>query len=519
MIRANMFSEKDLAQIKQGGSDESVVATQINNFKNGFPFLRLIEAASIGKGILRLDEAACRAEVARFEAAAPGLKILKFVPASGAASRMFKSLFDFREKCSGSPADRKLLESDQGPNAAFSFFKELEKFPFYEELAAVAGGKSDLEKLRSEDNFAEILDLLLTDKGLNYGNLPKGLLAFHLHKTGNRKAVEEHLVEGADHARGAGKIVRLHFTVSANHRQNFIELLDEKVPVYEKDFGVKYDISFSEQKAETDTIAVTLENEPFREEDGSILFRPAGHGALIENLNELDADLVFIKNIDNVAPDRLKADTFLWKKAAAGLLLGLREEIFALAENLEKNPGAAEIAAAETFFTDRLFTVFPETYRQMSSAEKAAYLAAKSDRPIRICGMVKNEGEPGGGPFFAQNPDGSSSLQIAETAQIDFGKPDQAVLAKNSTHFNPTDLVCSLRDRHGKKYDLRTYVDPTSGFISLKSKNGRELKAQELPGLWNGAMSDWNTLFVEVPTTTFSPVKTVNDLLRDAHRA
>ena len=330
-------------------------------------------------------------------------------------------------------------------------------------------------------------------------------MTFHAYPDGARKAVEEHLVEGAAYA-SAGGVVRIHFTVSPEHRAGFEALLAERVPVYEKRFGVRYDISFSVQKPSTDTVAVNPDNTPFRQADGSLLFRPAGHGALIENLDEIDADVIFIKNIDNVTTDALRGDTVLYKKVLAGVLLGLQERAFEYLRAMDE--GRADTAAVAEFIERELCVKLPAGYDW-------ALLRRVLERPIRVCGMVRNEGEPGGGPFWVANADGTESLQIAESSQI---APEDMPLMKSATHFNPVDLVCGVRTAKGGKFELKRYVDPATGFISSKSSGGRELRAQELPGLWNGAMACWNTVFVDVPISTFSPVKVVQDLLRPQHR-
>jgi hypothetical protein len=375
--------------------------------------------------------------------------------------------------------------------------ERLENFAFYPELLAA------VEKSGGEPGLKLYLECLLTARGLNYGSLPKGLLQFHSYGNSSRTPFEEHLVEGALYARDFNGLVRLHFTVSPEHAGGFTNLLDAVKASFEKEYGVTLEVTFSQQKPSTDTIAVGPDNEPFREKDGTLLFRPGGHGALLENLNDLDADLVFIKNIDNVVPDRLKNHTVDWKKVLAGLLLHYQEKIFIYQKELEKYSSSLESG----FLAE--------------AAEKedlVQYLREKFNRPLRVCGMVKNLGEPGGGPFWALNSDGTISLQIAESVQIDMANPVQAKIAKHASHFNPVDLVCGLKNYKGEKYDLMKHRDPMTGFISQKSKDGKELKAQELPGLWNGAMSDWNTIFVEVPVITFNPVKTVNDLLRYEHQ-
>lgn len=345
----------------------------------------------------------------------------------------------------------------------------------------------------------------IVGEGLGYGSKPKGLVTFHAYPEGARKAVEEHLAEGAAYAASNGR-VRIHFTVSPEHMEGFRSLLAEKVPAYEERYGVRYDISFSVQKPSTDTIAVNPDNTPFRQEDGSLLFRPAGHGALIENLNEIDADIVFIKNIDNVTTDARRGDTIRCKKLLAGLLLELQERSFEYLKALEV--GGAELEPIAAFIENELCVKLPKNY-------DIALLKRILDRPIRLCGMVRNEGEPGGGPFWVKNADGTESLQIAESSQI---APEDLPLMRQATHFNPVDLVCGVKNSKGEHFDLRRHTDPATGFISSKSAGGRELRAQELPGLWNGAMADWNTVFVDVPVSTFSPVKVVQDLLREQHR-
>ena len=346
-------------------------------------------------------------------------------------------------------------------------------------------------------------------------------MKFHTYTSGARTPFEEHLVEGALYSTDKDGKSRLHFTVSPEHQKGFEQLLEEVKSSYENELKVSFDVSFSQQKPSTDTIAVDIENEPFRENDGSLLFRPGGHGALIENLNDLDADVIFIKNIDNVVPDRLKDETVKYKKALAGYLLKVQKVLHFYQEELnEKHYVALDhafLAAASNFLENTLNTVPAESQYYTEKEELYYYLKEKLNRPLRVCGMVKNEGEPGGGPFWAKNSDGTISLQVAESVQIDPANIDQQNIAKHATHFNPVDLVCAVKNYKGEKYDLTKFTDPATGFISIKSKDGKELKAQELPGLWNGAMSNWNTLFVEVPILTFNPVKTVNDLLREQH--
>lgn len=508
-----MFTEKDIQQIKTRGNHLTTVEKQVENFRRGFPYLELIDAASDGNGIIRLSEAETQKMAALYdEKLKSGLKPLKFIPASGAASRMFKALYEALDACRAAGNSNEALAQNA---AARQFLANKEKFAFYSDL------KSKLDKRDNETNCSTWIDLLLNESGLNYGALPKGLLKFHRYGEKSRTPFEEHLVEGAFYAKDSNGVVKLHFTVSPEHQQGFENLVGEVKKFYEAEFGVQLDITFSQQKPSTDTIAVDSQNEPFREKDGSLVFRPGGHGALIENLNDLDADIIFIKNIDNVVPDRLKKPTVDYKKAIAGVLLKNLEQLYFFQKELnEKHPAALDhafLASAAAFIENTLNTKPAENQYYTEKEELYHYLKEKYNRPLRVCGMVKNEGEPGGGPFWAKNSDGTVSLQVVESSQIDPKSVQQQTLAKHATHFNPVDLVCAVKNYKGEKYILTDFTDPATGFISVKSKDGKELKAQELPGLWNGAMSNWNTLFVEVPIETFNPVKTVNDLLREQH--
>lgn len=505
-----MITTKDKEQLGKKGITESQITEQLKSFEEGFPFLELDAAASIEKGILAPDEKEQEIYLNAWdEYLNSKKKIVKFVPASGAASRMFKDLFAFLD------AEYQEPQTDFEKN----FIAHLDKFAFYKLLNGaclrVKGG--DIPTLLSRKEYKSIVETLLSTEGLNYGQLPKGLLLFHSYKDAPRTPLEEHLVEGALYASSDGKVY-LHFTVSPEHRPLFEALVKEKKGYYEELFEVKYDISFSEQKTSTDTLAVDMENQPFRMDDGRLLFRPGGHGALIENLNELDADVIFIKNIDNVVPDRLKEETVRYKKLIAGVLVTLQKQAFEYMAVLESGKYTPEqIREIIQFVQKKLYCKNPDT-KHLEDVDLVLYLKSKLNRPIRVCGMVKNVGEPGGGPFLAYNPDGTISLQILESSQIDMKDSIKKAMFEKGTHFNPVDLVCAVKKHTGEKFDLIDYVDKATGFISYKSKNGRDLKALELPGLWNGAMSDWNTIFVEVPLATFNPVKTVNDLLRPQHQ-
>lgn len=468
--------------MEEHGLTPAALETQLKNFREGFPFLPVTRAASCGDGIRVLDAAGIEQAAARYDRAKESLRVVKFVPASGAATRMFKDLFEFVREGRRTAVVGELLANRR-------------RFAFWPELRTIIG--DDADELRTVENIVA--------EGLRYGETPKGLVSFHRYGDEVRKAVEEHLVEGAQYAAAGGEM-KIHFTVSPEHLTRFEALLAEKIPGYESRFGVKYRISFSVQDPSTDTLAVNPDCTPFRRADGRLLFRPAGHGALIGNLGKIDADIVFVKNIDNVTTDARRSDTVLYKKALAGVLLALQERIFEYLMALEV-PGA-ELEPIAAFIENELCVKLPKDYG-------TALLRQVLDRPIRVCGMVRNEGEPGGGPFWVAGADGLETLQIAESNQI---APEKRELMRSATHFNPVDLVCSFRTSKGGRFDLREFVDPATGFISRKSDGGRELLAQELPGLWNGAMARWNTVFVEVPITTFSPVKVVTDLLRPEHQ-
>ena len=505
-----MLSPKDLEQIERKGISEQQIKKELEEFKTGFPFLKLDAAASIGNGII----ATSAEDVKRYTEAwnaykAEGKKIVKFVPASGAASRMFKNMFAFLT------ADYDVPATDFEK----TFFDNVVKFAFYPALNAMCEkneGKN-IEALMGEGNYKAVVANLLESKGLNYGQLPKGLLLFHSYEDGARTPLEEHLVEGALYADSKG-MVHIHYSVSPEHRTLFEKKVADTKDKYEKAYNVKYDITFSEQKPSTDTIAVNPDDTPFRNSDGSLLFRPGGHGALIENLNEIPADVVFIKNIDNVVPDRLKADTVTYKQVIAGVLVSLQEKAFEYLRLLDEGTYNHEKLEEMIRFVQRDLCCRKHDIKELEDAELVIYLRSKLNRPMRVCGVVKNVGEPGGGPFLTYNQDGTVSLQILESSQIDKSNTEYMKMFTEGTHFNPVDLVCAVKNYKGEKFNLPDYVDRTTGFISSKSKNGKDLKALELPGLWNGAMSNWNTVFVEVPLSTFNPVKTVNDLLREQHQ-
>jgi len=467
------------------------LTTQLKNYKEGFPFLKIASPATIGKGIKIISDSEASQAIksyTNFDG-----KVVKFVPASGAASRMFKDLFEARDLLSKGkdiPAESSVNE----------FFAKEENLPFY---------KSCLK----DKSQKEVLDYVLDSEGLNYGASPKGQVIFHKYDNENRTAFEEHLVEGAKYAKGKDNIVRIHFTVSPEHQAGFEALLSDVQEKYETRFHCHYNISFSTQSPDTNIIAVNADNTPFLKEDGEPLYRPGGHGALLQNLNAIDADIIIVKNIDNVVNEKYIEDTVKWKQILAGELVKARIKIFEYLKNFDSYKKNNKLDEIKNYMSDN----FCIDFSKISEQDLADVLLAKLNRPIRVCGMVKNEGEPGGGPFIINEEDSTTSLQILESAQLDSNSPRTTELLKAATHFNPVDMICSITDYKGEKFDLSKFVDPKTGFISHKSYQGRELKAQELPGLWNGSMSNWNTMLIETPVITFNPVKKVVDLLRPTH--
>ena len=484
-----IFKEPDYALLEEKEISQEQLQHQLERFKQGFEALKITAPATIDNGILRLSEQAIQNAIDIYEASA--IDVLKFVPASGAASRMFKNLFMVLDS-----------KGKQGQEIAATFFNEIQQFAFAEDLQQSfesENGTSFKEAVTNKD--VEIIASLLTEKGLNYGNLPKGLLRFHRYDEDARTPAQEHIEEGVRYAQKEG-IVKIHFTVSPSHLKNFQTHIEEAKGAYPE---VTIQIDFSTQKESTDTVAVDGENVPFRDESGKLLFRPAGHGALLENLNQLNADIIFIKNIDNIVPDRLKETTIQYKKILAGVLLQYQARTFGLMERAES--GEEIVSKGKQLLSEMGIK------GDFSQEELLSYL----NRPIRVCGMVKNEGDTGGGPFWIMS-DGIESLQIVETAQVDQTNTTQQAIFERSTHFNPVDIVCGLKNYKGEKFDLLKYRDDDTGFITEKSYQGKKIKAMELPGLWNGSMADWNTIFVEVPLITFNPVKTVMDLLKSNHR-
>ena len=514
------FPESDLQQIGSLGIDIKTIERQIDNFIRGFPYVKLIAPATLGNGIYAFSDTGIHEYIDYYHSHSYGRKLIKFVPASGAASRMFKHLFEYIEGCQGNDSDYEKFIMDKSFHSVYKFVNHIDRFAFYTDLErSMNVHHGSINKALENHDFCSVIRHLLYSDGLGYASLPKGLLKFHRYPEGARTPFEEHLIEGVKYCKNSDGKVSVHFTVSPEHLDIFNAQAHAVMENYEKKFSVRFNIEFSLQKSSTDTIAVDLSNEPFRESGGKLFFRPAGHGALLENLNDLRGDIIFIKNIDNVVTEELLNETIKYKKALGGYLLLLQDTIHMFIRKLEL-PGIndEEVQKIDDFCKKELMLDCSDQLAGLSKKERISCLYKLLDRPIRICGMVKNQGEPGGGPFWVKNDKGAISLQIIESSQVDRDDPEQVGILKRSTHFNPVDLVCGVRNHKREPFDLTKYTDPSTGFISIKSKDGRDIKAQELPGLWNGAMADWITLFVEVPVITFNPVKTINDLLRDEHQ-
>lgn len=505
------MDNKDLETLRQKGITPEKLEEELEMLRTGFPYLKIEAPATPGHGIavltpeMEIGSITCWEEFLR-----KGGKVLKMVPASGAASRMFKDVFAF---CNG--------KSDK-PDTDFmkKFFDEIEDYAFYPRLNFVTlshFGKS-IDSLIKEKRYKDIAGALLEQWGLNYGQLPKALLQFHKVIGSSRTALEEHLAEGAQYAMGKDGVVHVHFTVSENHLPLVKMKVEEAAGHLGHEYGARFDITYSVQKPHTDTVAANMDGTPYREE-GKLFFRPGGHGALIENLNDLDADVIFIKNIDNVVPDSRRGATLQYKRVLGGTLVAVKQKMDEWCRKLAKEVPSDEELENMLYFMRNVLCITHDKADEMTPGQKRDYILSKLNRPLRVCGMVRNEGEPGGGPYLAYNADGTVSPQILESVQIDSRDKEAQKMMKGATHFNPVDLAVSTRDYKGEKFNLPDYVDKNTGFISQKSREGVEIKALELPGLWNGAMSDWNTVFVEVPADTFNPVKTVNDLLRPAHQA
>jgi len=516
------LSAKDREQLAARGISEEQLQEQLKIHRAGISYARLDRPVSVGDGLLSLPENMLPglSELAR-QAADEG-RLSKFVPASGAASRMFRSPMAVLENSTIGNLDDLRKQSDEGDSNAADVAKLLDNLPRFAFMPALveslASEGLEPDELLSRGDFRPILEHLLTSRGLGYASLPKALLAFHIYPDGSRTALEEQLVEAAEQVTDQHGVYRLHFTVSPVHQPAIAALCAEAAGRLHSR-GLKTNVTFSAQKQSTDTIASDPDGNPFRDDEGRFFFRPGGHGALIENLNECGGDVVLIKNIDNVLHDRVKAPTHQYMAALIGYLVFLQSRIFQLLNRLvdgDRDPVLLQEAAGT--IDSELSAGLAGDFEHLAADRQAQLLQNRLNRPLRICGMVKNIGEPGGGPFWVRQPDGTTSLQIVESAQVDRSDAGQAEILASSGYFNPVDLVCGIRDHRGNPFDLDRFVDRRAVFISNKSHQGRDLQALELPGLWNGAMAHWNTVFIETPITTFSPVKTVLDLLKPDHQ-
>lgn len=521
MTPSDVFSLTDLQQLEARGITMEAVLQQLDWFHQGFPFIHLQRPCTTGDGIIAFTREELDQFITLHDDAARLGRVMKFVPASGAASRMFQSLLtlaNHSELLTPTSLANAAASGDQDCQHLSQLLAKLPQVAFTDDLRRVmARDQLDLDTILSTGQYHEFLAYLLTRKGLNYAGLPKGLIHFHRYTDHTRTPFEEHLVEAAAYTQDAAHTARVHFTVPVEHQETIATYICNVLPRYEQS-GCRYHIGYSVQKLATDTIAVDRDDKPFRDVSGALVFRPGGHGALLENLNDLHGDIIFIKNIDNVVPDPLKAETYRYKKALGGYLVALQNELFARVRRLTQGSlTPSMLREGFTFAQEKLFLQPPSDILQADVSVQQAFLLRKLNRPIRVCGMVRNTGEPGGGPFWVRDQNGALSLQIIESSQVNMEERDQRAIWRSATHFNPVDLVCGVRDFQGRTFDLPRFTDPSTGFISSKSKDGKELRALELPGLWNGAMAEWNTIFVEVPLSTFNPVKTVYDLLRPEH--
>ncbi|MFC1823670.1 DUF4301 family protein [Thermodesulfobacteriota bacterium] len=520
-MREPIFEPSDIKQIEEKGISLEKVRSQIDRLKKGIPHVRLVRPCTIGDGITVLSPGDLERLNTLYTQSVSAGRAMKFVPASGAATRMFKLLLGIYNRPAKRDGEGGTVNNTPGDDdGAFqNFIRGLEDFAFYEDLKRVMEKNGlNLKTLLSRKQYTPILEHILTETGLNLANLPKGLIKFHAYPGHTRTAFEEHLVEAATYTLDEQDVAAIHFTISPEQEQRIKEHFSA---ILKQDAfsDTKYGITFSVQKPSTDTLAVDLANMPFRDREGRLVFRPGGHGALLENLNDLQGDIVFIKNIDNVVPDRLKQHTYVYKRALGGYLIELQGKAFGYLRKLSSGAIDQQLMdGLQNFARDRLSFSLPAVLDEGPIEDKVRFFREKLNRPLRVCGMVRNVSEPGGGPFWVAQGDGAASLQIVESSQVNKNSAEQRAIWASSTHFNPVDLVCAMRDYLGRPFNLKNFIDPETGFISRKSKEGKELKALELPGLWNGSMANWNTVFIEVPEITFNPVKTVLDLLREQHQ-
>lgn len=518
------FTETDLQALAARGVSEKEAVRQLEMFRRPPTWAPLERPCTVGDGIRRLAECEHDALLQAHREAADAGRFTKFVPASGAATRMFRELLHYqcgpgREEDWAAIEEQSRRPGADRAVALIRFVSGLERFAFFPELErTLATRGEDARALARDGVFQPLLDALLGSEGMDYDDLPKGRLSFHLDGDEARTPFEEHLVEAARYVRRKDGTCRLSFTVSEEHRVEFAVLLERVGPGLAEQLDALWDVGWSHQKPSTDTLAVDSDNNPVRDTDGRLVFRPGGHGALIENIGDLDADLIYIKNIDNVQPEHARETTVLWKKLLGGLLAQTEREAHRLVLALRGTaPNTAALADAETFAREMLAIEVPEVARAGVQGRRA-FLARLLHRPLRVSGVVANTGEPGGGPFWVRDANGDVRAQIVETTQVDPDDKQRQAILRASTHFNPVDLVCAVRDVEGKPFDLSAYIDEDTATVTAKSSAGRDIRALERPGLWNGAMAGWNTIFVEVPLETFTPVKSVLDLLRPEHQ-
>jgi hypothetical protein len=512
------FSDADRQQMRSLGIPESQVLSQMEMHQKSSFHLRLAKPCTLRSGVQKIAHENTKKYLRlQSDAARPG-RFKKFVPASGAATRMFESLLGHYH---GPLEDPLCPGAEQDVTTASDlskFMQEIHRFPFFDDLdAALSKDGFSLADLVDRGQPRKVLRYLLTGDGLDYSSLPKGLLKFHRYPSECRTAFEEHLLEGIRYLSDEGGSCPFHFTISPEHEKRFLNLAEVAGSRYSELYGTSPDVTFSLQKPSTNTIAAGMNNLPFRDRHGRLIFRPGGHGALLDNLNDLQGDLIYIKNVDNLCRDRNKDTGVFWKRVLGGYLVEVQRRVHAHIRNILES-SSPSLRSAEEFLRNTLMIEPPPGYGYWNLEKKRTFLFSRLNRPIRVCGVVPNEGEPGGAPFWVKDKSGALSVQIVERAQVDFDSPEQRDIWRSSTHFNPVDMVCAVRDYQGKPFDLKRYVDPEAVFLTKKSRNGRELKALELPGLWNGSMADWVSIMVEVPSETFNPVKTVFDLLRPEHQ-
>jgi hypothetical protein len=499
------FSPEDIRQIENHGLQRSDVEDHLLRYRRGANFLKLNRPCDLADGILSLTATQRNRLIRKFENEAANFRLLKFVPASGAASRMFADWFAAADqgRSGAPPLDRSIL-------------RDLKKMPFHSLIANNDYGHI----LLRQKNIVALLDFILLPSGLNYGSLPKALIPFHSYgKREKRTALEEHLYEGARYLRNAGDICRLHFTVSQEHVHAIEERIKDMRKRFERLMDVCYEIDLSIQSKATDILAVDEKNRPVRDGRGRLIFRPGGHGALLQNLNDLEADFIFVKNIDNIVPAPFLETIVPFKKMLGGLAIQIQKSIFMILEDMEKTGFCRDqLDAAETFCRRKLNVIFPPGFTRFSNAKRKQHLFSLLNRPLRICGMVRNLGEPGGAPCWVTGKDGMQTVQIVESAHVDKANPEQQTIWRRTKYFNPVDMVCCIRNYRKEKFELSNFVDKNAYLISTKTEKGKKIKAQELPGLWNGGMAYWNTIFVRLPLAAFNPVKTVYDLLRPEHQ-